>query len=168
MGIPAAGRRAGRVDRLRAGLLRHRAPPRRQLHRRDPPPTPDQAPRRPLSPHRHGPDGRDRVHPSAAGQSGSAAASRDPGRKLGVRSQLRCVRGPLPAFLLCFTRGRALPANFGIPWRTVFGYFARWAKAGVLKRILDYQRRQLLPEKRELRGALRAPLRPWAPQHPGP
>lgn len=23
---------------------------------------------------------------------------------------------------------RALPADFGIPWRTVFGYFARWAK----------------------------------------
>jgi Transposase and inactivated derivatives len=31
---------------------------------------------------------------------------------------------------------RALPADFGIPWRTVFGYFARWAKAGVLRHIL--------------------------------
>ncbi|MFI1168483.1 transposase [Streptomyces sp. NPDC020801] len=30
-----------------------------------------------------------------------------------------------------------MPADFGIPWRTVFGYFARWAKACVLKRILD-------------------------------
>lgn len=30
---------------------------------------------------------------------------------------------------------RALPADFGIPWRTVFGYFARWATVGVLKRI---------------------------------
>lgn len=38
---------------------------------------------------------------------------------------------------------RALPADFGIPWRTVFGYFARWAKAGVLKRILDQLRRRL-------------------------
>ncbi|MFD1276135.1 transposase [Streptomyces kaempferi] len=27
------------------------------------------------------------------------------------------------------TKWRALPADFGIPWRTVFGYFARWAKA---------------------------------------
>ncbi|MFD8376397.1 IS5 family transposase [Streptomyces sp. NPDC059688] len=38
---------------------------------------------------------------------------------------------------------RALPGDFGIPWRTVFGYFARWAKAGVLKRILDQLRRRL-------------------------
>jgi transposase len=38
---------------------------------------------------------------------------------------------------------RALPADFGIPWRTVFGYFARWAKADVLKRILDQLRRRL-------------------------
>ncbi|MFI6467874.1 transposase [Streptomyces sp. NPDC050538] len=28
---------------------------------------------------------------------------------------------------------RALPADFGIPWCTVFGYFARWAKVGVLR-----------------------------------
>jgi hypothetical protein len=34
-------------------------------------------------------------------------------------------------------------AVFGIPWRAVFGYFARWAKAGVLKRILDQLQRQL-------------------------
>ncbi|MFD9284720.1 transposase [Streptomyces mirabilis] len=38
---------------------------------------------------------------------------------------------------------RALPADFGIPWRTVFGYFARWAKAGALKPILDQLRRRL-------------------------
>lgn len=37
----------------------------------------------------------------------------------------------------------ALPADFGIPWRTALGYFARWAKAGVLKRILDQLRRRL-------------------------
>jgi hypothetical protein len=41
------------------------------------------------------------------------------------------------------TKWRALPADFGIPWRTVFGYFARWAKAGALKRILDQLRRRL-------------------------
>ncbi|MFD0501752.1 IS5 family transposase [Streptomyces chiangmaiensis] len=34
-------------------------------------------------------------------------------------------------------------ADFGIPWRTVSGYFARWAKTGVLKRILDQLRRRL-------------------------
>jgi transposase len=38
---------------------------------------------------------------------------------------------------------RALPADFGIPWRTVFGYFARWAKAGVLTKILDQLRRRI-------------------------
>ncbi|MET7888579.1 transposase [Streptomyces avermitilis] len=38
---------------------------------------------------------------------------------------------------------RALPTDFGIPWRTVFGYFARGAKAGALKRILDQLRRRL-------------------------
>ncbi|MFI1400383.1 IS5 family transposase [Streptomyces sp. NPDC020681] len=38
---------------------------------------------------------------------------------------------------------RALPADFGIPWRTVFGYFARWAKAGVLRHILDQLRRRI-------------------------
>ncbi|WP_443077946.1 IS5 family transposase [Streptomyces sp. NBC_01450] len=41
------------------------------------------------------------------------------------------------------TKWRALPADFGIPWRTVFGYFARWAKAGVLRHILDQLRRRL-------------------------
>lgn len=40
------------------------------------------------------------------------------------------------------TKWRALPADFGIPWRTVFGYFARWAKVGVLRHILDQLRRQ--------------------------
>ncbi|MGP4009883.1 IS5 family transposase [Streptomyces sp. 4N124] len=43
---------------------------------------------------------------------------------------------------------RALPADFGIPWRTVFGYFARWAKAGALKRILDQLRRRLRLHRR--------------------
>lgn len=43
---------------------------------------------------------------------------------------------------------RALPADFGIPWRTVFGYFARWAKAGALKRILDQLRRRLRLRRR--------------------
>ncbi|MDQ0946028.1 transposase [Streptomyces sp. V1I1] len=43
---------------------------------------------------------------------------------------------------------RALPADFGIPWRTVFGYFARWAKADVLKRILDQLRRRLRLRRR--------------------
>lgn len=38
---------------------------------------------------------------------------------------------------------RALPADFGIPWRTCFGYFARWAKAGALRHILDQLRRRL-------------------------
>ncbi|MFH9426626.1 IS5 family transposase [Streptomyces sp. NPDC017529] len=38
---------------------------------------------------------------------------------------------------------RSLPADFGIPWSTVFKYFARWAKNGVLKRILDQLRRRL-------------------------
>ncbi|NGO68078.1 IS5 family transposase [Streptomyces boncukensis] len=38
---------------------------------------------------------------------------------------------------------RALPADFGIPWRTVFGYFSRWAKAGVLQHILDQLRRRI-------------------------
>lgn len=41
------------------------------------------------------------------------------------------------------TKWRALPADFGIPWRTVFGYFAHWAKAGVLKKILDQLRRRI-------------------------
>lgn len=43
---------------------------------------------------------------------------------------------------------RALPADFGIPWRTVFGYFARWAKAGALGRILDQLRRRLRLRRR--------------------
>ncbi|MDF3142300.1 MULTISPECIES: IS5 family transposase [unclassified Streptomyces] len=43
---------------------------------------------------------------------------------------------------------RALPADFGIPWRTVFGYFARWAKAGVLKWIFDQLRRRLRLRRR--------------------
>jgi transposase len=43
---------------------------------------------------------------------------------------------------------RALPADYGIPWRTVFGCFARWAKAGVLKRILDQLRRRLRLRRR--------------------
>ncbi|WP_405968989.1 IS5 family transposase [Streptomyces sp. NBC_00988] len=43
---------------------------------------------------------------------------------------------------------RALPADFGIPWRTVFGYFARWAKVGALKRILDQLRRRLRLRRR--------------------
>jgi transposase len=43
---------------------------------------------------------------------------------------------------------RALPADFGIPWRTVFGYFARWAKAGVLRHILDRLRRRLRLDRR--------------------
>jgi transposase len=43
---------------------------------------------------------------------------------------------------------KALPADFGTPWRTVFGYFSRWAKAGVLKRILDQLRRQLRLRRR--------------------
>ncbi|MER5301819.1 IS5 family transposase [Streptomyces lasiicapitis] len=41
-----------------------------------------------------------------------------------------------------------MPADFGIPWRTVFGYFARWAKAGALKRILDQLRRRLRLRRR--------------------
>ncbi|MEV8017439.1 transposase [Streptomyces sp. NPDC086554] len=32
------------------------------------------------------------------------------------------------------TKWRALPADFGIPWRTVFGYFARWAKRASSRR----------------------------------
>jgi transposase len=43
---------------------------------------------------------------------------------------------------------RALLADFGIPWRTVFGYFARWVKAGALKRILDQLRRRLRLRRR--------------------
>ena len=43
---------------------------------------------------------------------------------------------------------RALPADFGIPWRTVFGYFARWAKAGVLRHVLDQLRRRLRLRRR--------------------
>jgi transposase len=34
---------------------------------------------------------------------------------------------------------RALPADFP-PWRTVYGFFARWARAGVLTRIRDQLR----------------------------
>lgn len=45
-------------------------------------------------------------------------------------------------------RNGAPPADFGIPWRTVFGYFARWAKAGALKRILDQLRRRLRLRRR--------------------
>ena len=43
---------------------------------------------------------------------------------------------------------RALPADFGIPWRTVFGYFARWAQAGALKRILCQLSRRLRLRRR--------------------
>jgi transposase len=46
------------------------------------------------------------------------------------------------------TKWRAPPADFGIPWRTVFGYFARWAKAGALKRILDQLCRRLRLRRR--------------------
>lgn len=46
------------------------------------------------------------------------------------------------------TKWRALPADFGIPWRTVFGYFARWAKAGVLQHVLDHLRRRLRLRRR--------------------
>ncbi|MGW2785969.1 transposase [Streptomyces populi] len=38
---------------------------------------------------------------------------------------------------------RALPADFGIPWRTAFGYFVRWAKVGVLQHVFDQLRRRL-------------------------
>lgn len=38
---------------------------------------------------------------------------------------------------------RSLPADYPAPWRTVYGYFARWAKNGVLPRILDLLRRRI-------------------------
>jgi transposase len=44
------------------------------------------------------------------------------------------------------TKWCAPPADFGIPWRTVFGHFARWAKASGLKRILDQLRRRRCPQ----------------------
>ncbi|MDH6137992.1 transposase [Kitasatospora sp. MAA4] len=37
---------------------------------------------------------------------------------------------------------RALPSDFP-PWRTVFGFFDRWAKAGVVERIRDALRTRL-------------------------
>ncbi|WP_443077837.1 transposase [Streptomyces sp. NBC_01450] len=60
------------------------------------------------------------------------------------------------------TKWRAPPADFGIPWRTAFGYFARWAKADALKRILDQLRRRL---RLRLRLRLR---RRCCPQLPRP
>ncbi|MEU7579850.1 IS5 family transposase [Streptomyces sp. NPDC041068] len=38
---------------------------------------------------------------------------------------------------------RDLPGDFGIPWRTIFGYFQRWARGNVLQNILDVLRRRL-------------------------
>ncbi|MFD7450862.1 IS5 family transposase [Kitasatospora sp. NPDC059827] len=38
---------------------------------------------------------------------------------------------------------RSLPADFPPPWRTVFGFFARWAKDGTLPRIVDLLRRRI-------------------------
>ncbi|MFC6879618.1 MULTISPECIES: IS5 family transposase [Actinomadura] len=32
---------------------------------------------------------------------------------------------------------RALPHDYGVPWQTVYGFFARWARASVLTRIRD-------------------------------
>jgi transposase len=38
---------------------------------------------------------------------------------------------------------RSLPAEYRAPWRTVFGFFARWAKDGTLLKILDHLRRRI-------------------------
>lgn len=70
---------AGGMDRLRTGVLRDRPPPRRELHRRDPPPTPEEDPERPLHPRGHGADGCDRVHPQFLAS--LAGRSRAPGRR---------------------------------------------------------------------------------------
>ncbi|KOG51292.1 transposase [Streptomyces griseoflavus] len=43
---------------------------------------------------------------------------------------------------------RALPIDFGVPWRTLFAYFQRWAAAGVVGRIRD----QLHQQVREREG----------------
>lgn len=70
---------AGGMDRLRTGVLRDRPPPRRELHRRDPPPTPEEDPERPLHPRGHGADGCDRAHPQFLAS--LAGRSRAPGRR---------------------------------------------------------------------------------------
>ncbi|GII06161.1 DDE transposase [Planobispora takensis] len=38
---------------------------------------------------------------------------------------------------------RALPHDYGIPWQTVYGFFARWARAGVVSSILVQLRRAI-------------------------
>lgn len=38
---------------------------------------------------------------------------------------------------------RSLPADFPLPWRTVFGFFARWARDGTLLKIIDHLRRRI-------------------------
>jgi transposase len=38
---------------------------------------------------------------------------------------------------------RALPRDFGIPWQTVYSYFARWSRAGVTEQIRDELRRMI-------------------------
>jgi transposase len=38
---------------------------------------------------------------------------------------------------------RAIPHDFGIPWRTVYGYFRRWAASGAISRVRDELREQI-------------------------
>jgi transposase len=53
---------------------------------------------------------------------------------------------------------RSLPVDYSVPCRTVYGYFARWARGGTLLKIIDKLRRRI---------CLRGGYRPW-PSAPSP
>ncbi|MEU9272889.1 transposase [Streptomyces sp. NPDC048251] len=65
---------------------------------------------------------------------------------------IRCVVDAIRYITNNGAKWRALPAGFGIPWRTVFGYFARWAKAGVLRHVLDHLRQRLRIRRQRVLG----------------
>lgn len=61
------------------------------------------------------------------------------------------------------TKWRALPADFP-PWQTVYGFFARWNRAGVVTFIRDQLRRRIRTDK----GRCPFPVnRPHAPPRAG-
>lgn len=64
----------------------------------------------------------------------------------GGRPEVHPRREIVDAILYIVDNGakwRSLPSDFPPPWRTVFGFFARWAKNGTLLKIIDHLRRRI-------------------------
>jgi len=74
----------------------------------------------------------------------SAAGRREPDRDRRPSGEASAPRDrrcdPLPVDNGC--KWRALPADYA-PWRTVYGFHARWAACGVLGVICDHLRREI-------------------------